>query len=401
MSKARLVITAVIVEGRSQAEVARAYGVSKGWVSKLVARYGVEADAAFQPRSRRPKTSPSAIAATTVNQIIEIRRQLVTDGLDAGPDTIAWHLEHRLHITVSVSTIARTLTRHKLVTAQPPEATQVVLHPFPSRANPTRPGKPTSPTTASPRASMSRSSPGLTTTPATHCRSPHTCASPDQRLSSFRTAVEHHGLPASTLTDNGMVFTTRYAGGRGGRNAFEAELVKLRIIQKNSRPNHPTTCGKVERFQQTFKNWLRAQTQPATISELQQLLDSFIDLYNHHRPHRSLAHRATPAVAYTTRPKAAPSHHHNNPHYRVRHDRIDQGGNVSLRVNGRLHHIGIGRTHTQTRVILLIADLDIRIINAATGEILRDLTLDPTRSYQGTGAPKGPTRPKTKRTEPS
>src|SRR3954453_15498705 len=88
------------------------------------------------------------------------------------------------------------------------------------------------------------------------------------------------------------------------RNAFEAELVKLRIIQKNSRPNHPTTCGKVERFQQTFKNWLRAQTQPATISQLHQLLDNSIDVYNHPRPHRSLAPRATPAVVYTTRPTA-------------------------------------------------------------------------------------------------
>ena len=197
-----------------------------------------------------------------------------------------------------------------------------------------------------------------------------------------------------------MVFTTRYAGGRGGRNAFEAELVKLRIIQKNSRPNHPTTCGKVERFQQTFKNWLRAQTQPATIGELQQLLNTFVDVYNNNRPHRSLPHRATPATVYTTRPKATPGTR-TDPHYRVRHDRVDEGGSISLRVNGRLHHIGIGRTHTGTRVILLINDLDIRIIHAATGEILRNLTLDPTRSYQGTGAPKGPTRPKTKRTEPS
>ena len=192
----------------------------------------------------------------------------------------------------------------------------------------------------------------------------------------------------------------RFTGGRGGRNAFEAELVKLHIIQKNSRPNHPTTCGKVERFQQTFKNWLSHQLQPRTLAELQALLDTFSELYNHHRPHRSLPHRATPATAYTTRPKATPGTR-NDPHYRVRHDRVDEGGSVSLRVNGRLHHIGIGRTHTGTRVILLIDDLNIRIIHAVTGEILRDLTLDPTRSYQGTGAPKGPTRPKTKPSEPS
>ncbi|MEP7204409.1 MAG: integrase core domain-containing protein, partial [Ilumatobacteraceae bacterium] len=158
------------------------------------------------------------------------------------------------------------------------------------------------------------------------------------------------------MTDNAMVFTTRYAGGRGVRNAFEAELVKLGVIQKNSRPNHPTTCGKIERFQQTFKNWLGHQHQPATITELQALLDTFTELYNHHRPHRSLPHRSTPAVAYTTRPKATPGTR-NDPHYRV-----DQGGSVSLRVNGRLHHIGIGRTHTGTGVILLIDELHIRII---------------------------------------
>jgi transposase len=64
MSKARLVITAV-VEGRSQGEVARAYGVSQGWVSRLMARYHAEGEAAFEPGSRRPKTTPRAIPAQT------------------------------------------------------------------------------------------------------------------------------------------------------------------------------------------------------------------------------------------------------------------------------------------------------------------------------------------------
>ena len=130
-------------------------------------------------------------------------------------------------------------------------------------------------------------------------------------LATFRQAAELHGYPASTLTDNGMVYTTRLSGGslRGtrGRNGFEHELHRLGIVQKNSRPNHPTTCGKVERFQQTLKKWLRAQTpQPATIGELQTLLDAFVEIYNQHRPHRSLPHRATPATIYNARPKAAP-----------------------------------------------------------------------------------------------
>lgn len=119
MSKARLVITAVVVEGRTQAEVARDYGVSKGWVSKLVARYRDEGDAAFEPRSRRPHTSPSALAAETVASIIEVRNRLVDEGLDAGPATIAWHLEHHHKTAVSRSSIHRHLTAAGLIEPEP------------------------------------------------------------------------------------------------------------------------------------------------------------------------------------------------------------------------------------------------------------------------------------------
>jgi hypothetical protein len=213
-------------------------------------------------------------------------------------------------------------------------------------------------------------------------------------LATFRQATDAHGYPASTLTDNGMVYTTRFAGGRGGRTGLEHELRRLGIVQKNSRPNHPTTCGKVERFQQTMKNWLRGQpAQPTTVSQLQALIDRFAVEYNQHRPHRSLPQQSTPAAAYAARPKATPSaDRSSDTHDRVRTDRIDQTGCVTLRVNGRLHHIGIGRTHARTHVLLLIQDLHVRIVHAATGELLRELTIDPTRDYQPTGRPPGPTR---------
>src|SRR5690606_17793920 len=123
--------------------------------------------------------------------------------------------------------------------------------------------------------------------------------------------------------------------------------------------------------------------QPATLDELQTLLDTFVDHYNHHRPHRSLPHRAPPAALFDTMPKALPgtSRDHET-HHRVRHDRIDKTGAVTLRVNGRLHHIGIGRTHARTHVILLIQDLHVRVVNAITGELLRELIIDPDRDYQ-------------------
>ena len=190
-----------------------------------------------------------------------------------------------------------------------------------------------------------------------------------------------------------MVFTTRLSGGKGGRNGLEHELRRLGVVQKNSRPNHPTTCGKVERFQQTMKNWLRAQPgQPSTLTQLQELLDQFVEIYNHHRPHRSLPHRATPGTAYTARPKAGPGDRASDTHDRVRRDRVDTAGKITLRHQGRLYSIGVGRTHARTPVLLLVQDLDIRIIDAATGELLRELTLDTTKRYQGTGAPPGPPR---------
>ena len=119
MSKARLVITAVTVEGRSAGEVARSYGVARSWVYALVARYRAEGEAAFEPRSRRPRTSPRAIGDATAELIIRLRKELAGAGLDAGPDTIAWHLRHHHQLGVSPATISRYLARAGLVTPQP------------------------------------------------------------------------------------------------------------------------------------------------------------------------------------------------------------------------------------------------------------------------------------------
>jgi hypothetical protein len=146
------------------------------------------------------------------------------------------------------------------------------------------------------------------------------------------------GFRASTLTDNAMVYTVRHAGlGRqGGRNGFEALLRLWGVIQKNSRPNHRTTCGKVERLQQTLRKWLTAQPdEPATIDQLQALLDRFRDHYNHRRPNRALPHHATPATPYQQMPKALPGPSSDtDTHDRIRHDVVDKSGTVTLRVHG-------------------------------------------------------------------
>jgi transposase InsO family protein len=313
MSKARLIITAVIIQGRSQRGVARAYGISQSWVSRLVARYHAEGEAAFQPRSRRPKTSPTAIPPATVALITQLRGKLTTAGLDAGPDTIAWHLVHHHSTRVSVTTISRYLTRLGLVAPQPTKRPKASYQRFQAELpNQCWQADFTHYPLAGPHDAPAGDAEVLTWLDD-HSRyaldvTAHQPVTGPIVRDRFRAAAARFGVPASTLTDNGMVFTTRFAGGRGGRNALEAELRRRNVEQKNSRPNKPTTCGKVERFQQTMKRWLRAQPhQPTNLVELQQLLDQFVAVYNQQRPHRSLPGRATPAVAYQARPKAAPT----------------------------------------------------------------------------------------------
>jgi len=384
MSKTRLVITAVVLEGRTQAEVVRTYGVSKGWVSKLVTRYREQGEAALQPRSRRPKTSPHATPPEVVALIVALRGRLTKAGLDAGPDTIGWHLAHEHKMVVSPATISRQLTKAGLVTPAPtkrPRSSYV-------RFQADLPNECWQSDFTHYRLTTGADSEILSwlddcSRKALHASAHVTVTSPIV-LATFRQTVATYGIPASTLTDNGMVFTTRLAGGKGGRNSLENELRRLHVQQKNSRPGHPTTCGKVERFQQTMKKWLRAQpVQPATIADLQALLDVFVDLYNTKRPHRSLPHQATPAAIYEALPKALPANSRDaDTHLRIRHDRIDDSGVLTVRHAGKLHHIGIGRTHARTHIIALIADLDIRVVNAVTGELLRHLTLNPDIDYQ-------------------
>ncbi len=370
-SKARLVLTALFVDHQTPAEVAARYGVHRAWVYKLKARYEAEGDTAFEPRSRRPKTTPSALAPEVVDLIITLRKQLSDAGLDAGPETIAWHLENHHGRRVPRSTISRHLTRAGLVVSEPKKRPRSSYLRFEAAM----PNETWQSDFTHYRLTRPDGRPGpdceiITwlddcTRYALHISAHHRVTG-SIVLATFHKAAGQHGIPASTLTDNGMVYTVRLAGiGRqGGRNGFEQQLRTWNVVQKNSRPHHPTTCGKVERFQQTMKKWLRAQPiQPTTITELQALLDVFVDEYNHRRPHRSLPHRATPATHYDSMPKALPGESRDpETHNRIRHDRVDKAGSVTLRHNSQtaphrhwanprrnLHHPAHPRPRHQSR----------------------------------------------------
>jgi len=378
------VLAALVYEKRSISEVVSTFDVARSWVYKLLSRYKAEGQAAFEPRSRRPHTTPRAISTETLIAIIKVRDELAGQGLDAGPDTICWHLATHYRITVSPTTVWRYLHKAEMITPEPrkkPKSSYI-------RFEANLPNETWQTDFTHHRLSTGQDTEILSFIDD-HSRYALAIVafrrvSGASVVATFRKAVAAHGIPASVLSDNGLVFTTRFAQGgkHHGRNGFQHELHKLGVVQKNSRPNHPTTCGKVERFQQTLKKWLRAQTpQPATITELQTLLNEFIDHYNTRRPHRSLGRR-TPLAAWLSRPKTGPTGSNTGIHYRIRHDRIDDAGKVTLRHAGRLHHIGIGRRHARTRIILLIEDLHIRIIHGTTGALLQELDLDPNRGYQ-------------------
>jgi transposase InsO family protein len=196
-------------------------------------------------------------------------------------------------------------------------------------------------------------------------------------VDTFHKAAGLHGLPASLLSDNGAVFTASY---RHGKVLLQSELKRLGITTKNSRPYHPQTCGKIERLHQTLKRYLAKQPPAETLPQLQSQLDTFVHYYNDIRPHRALDGR-TPLQAYSTRIKAKPTGDTTKAHFRVRQDKIDKTGKVSLRYHSRLYKIGVGRAHKGRPVKLLITDQQIRVIDL-DGQLLRQLTLDPSRSYQ-------------------
>ena len=193
----------------------------------------------------------------------------------------------------------------------------------------------------------------------------------------FETAATY-GLPASVLSDNGAIYTAAY---RGAATGLEIELASLGITFKHGKPYHPQTQGKVERYHRTLKAYLRRRPGAKNLRVLQAQIDRFVTIYNEERPHQ--ARGCPPMQAWRALDKATPVLDGTPlpPTTKVRHDKIDTTGAVTLRHRSKLHHIGIGRAHKGRRVLLLVCDLDVRVI-ADDGELLRRLTLDPSVDYQ-------------------
>lgn len=377
MDKARYLVEAHVIEGRKVSELSAMHEVHRSWIYKLLARYREGGWQALEPRPRRPHTCPHKTKPDIEEAIVDLRSQLEQDGHDAGAQTIAYHLALEFDCVPSVATIWRILKRKGLVVPKPQRR---------------------------PRSSLIRFEADLPNemwqADITHWRLadgsdveilnfvddhsrlflasdayPTTKAA--DVVKSFYKACDYQGFPASLLTDNGAVFTGK---SRGGKVLLESELERLGIACKHSTPCHPQTCGKVERLHQTLKRYLEKQKPANSLEELRSQLDSFRSYYNNRRPHRALGGK-TPLTAFSARLKARPAKLGSGTHFRVRKDKVDKTGTVTLRHLSRLHHIGVGRAHKGRPVTILVADLDIRVIDQH-GELIRQLTLNPNRDYQ-------------------
>ncbi len=377
MDVGRYLVEAHLREGRPIGALAGVHGVHRSWLYKLLARYRAEGEAGLLPCSRRPHHSPRAMAPGIEEAIVRLRAELLTEGFDAGALTLQWHFERRGGPVPSVSSIWRLLRRRGLVTPEPRKR---------------------------PRSSFTRSGGEMPNqlwqTDATHwalaggepceilnylddhsrlCLAsvPHPTVKAADAVADFHQAAGRAGYPAALLADNAAVFS---GASRGGKVLLELELERLGIVGKHARPYHPQTCGKIERFHQTQKRWLAKQPAAASLQELGAQLDRFRLQYNLHRPHRALGRR-TPQEVFDAKVKAGPGSAAPQVHYRVRYDTVDRLGKVTLRYDSKLHHIGLGARHRGKAIVLFVADRDVRVVTE-DGELLRQLTLDPTRDYQ-------------------
>jgi len=350
--------------------------ISRQTLYKYRRRFEAEGPAGLAERSRRPHSSPARVPAATEEAIVRLRKELT---LECGAQTIAYHLARRGEVAPSVATIHRVLVRRGMVTAQPEKRPKVAwrrfVWPRPNDAWQID---------ATAWALADGQTVWIMDVLDDHSRAlvaarVDTGPTASAAWDAFTTAVARWGLPARVMSDNGSCFTGRLS--RNGEADFERMLRSLGVLQICSRPAHPQTCGKLERSHQTTKAWLRIQPAARSVGELQEQLDRWRDHYNHSRPHRALR-GATPAEQWAASSPARPGPVINGP-IRASIHTVNKGGHIGWSD----FVVGIDSRLAGQRVLVTARDFTLSIYGQHG--LLRRLTIDTTRRYQGTGRPPG------------
>lgn len=358
----------------------RERGISRETFYAWRRRYEAEGLEGLVERSSAPRRSPHATPPEVEDLVVELRKGLIEGGLDAGPATIRWHLQRRGVVGApSEATIWRILVRRGFVTPAPAKRPRSSWRRFEASA----PNELWQADATKWNLAGGDEIEILTflddhTRLVTGCRAV-TTATTDNTWDAFCAAVDRWGLPCGHLSDNGLNFSGRL---RGYEVAFEINLRAAGVRPITSRPRHPQTCGKVERFHQTLKKRLRRQPPAVDLAQLQTQLDAFIDHYNTARPHRGIG-RVTPHERWVATPPAVnPAIALPGPAKTTAAIVTDQG---LVRAHQWVIHIGVDHAGRTARVLLDDTHAAVFVDNT----LVRHLELDHSRPYQPSGLPRG------------
>jgi transposase InsO family protein len=373
---------AVASDELNVAAFCREHGVSRQTFYVWRRRYLAEGLDGLEPRSRTPKTSPRRVGADVEDAVVALRKELAELGVDAGAATIQWHLGRRgFTVVPSQATIWRVLVRRGFVIAEPRKRPKSSFRRFEATApNELWQTDATDWVIATGTVKVlsflddhSRIALRVKALPE---------ATTEATWEAFNDASAVSGVPLGQLSDNGLNFSGRL---RGFEVFFETQLRAIGVVAKTSRPYHPQTCGKVERFQQTMKKWLRRQRLARDLVELQDQLDAFVDYYNHHRPHRAIGRR-TPIEAWAATPPAinlgialpSPA---NRTDVAVDRRGVINVGRYQVAIGVEWHGCTARVHHDDSHAAVFI-----------NHRLVRAVQLDPKHRYQPSGRPRGGTR---------
>jgi putative transposase len=362
------------------------HGISRSWFHELRGRAEADPQLGVVARSRRPVRSPSAVSALVEDLAVRGRKELLEDGWDAGPISVAQWLRAQGVDPPSRATLARIFTRRGLVTPQPQKRPRsswrrfefdLVHECWQLDATEIR------------LADNSRA----VVFQLIDDRSRYALASVvaggetgEAAVAVVRQGISRHRPPLLLLSDNGMALNSSR---RGRTTALETMLHELGVRPICSSPYHPQTCGKNERIHATLKRWLRARPAAQTLTELQTMVDAFDDHYNHRRPHQALAGR-TPAdvlTAATHAPLPTPAEQTTpaprGPTRRLIEAKVAANGNVGI--GGKIIQLGADHRH---RTVLGAIDTNTISVYTRRGDLIREISTTPHQRYYPLGRRK-------------
>lgn len=362
MSIKRLVVD-IDPSGLNVTQFCSEHRISTWFFWDLRRRFVSEGDAAFVPKSRAPKRVANKTPVGIEEAIVAKRKELTDAGLDAGADSIWWHLRD-LEGRPSRSTIYRILRSRGFITAQPAKAPKRSGRRFNAeRANESWQLDDTDWQLADETAVKILNILDDHSRLLTASTAMATCTGA-ATLNTMATTAAVLGWPARFQSDNAKAF----------QEVLAKALSPLGIASARSRPHHPQTNGKIERFHQTLKRWLAKQPRAESLAELQEQLDAFRHLYNHHRPHRAL-NRATPATVWTHAPKTGPSNQPLGAPSTIHHSTVING-----RCRAGTNLITLGAAYNTKAALTIITGTACHVF--IDGKLIRHLTLDPTHEIQ-------------------